>query len=81
MPTQYVYPSRSGICRIVRHGHRWRVLLDDREVARHETAETALATLRERWPQTRVPASLQRWRQLSEPSWSYSRPAPRCAHR
>ncbi|NUO73114.1 MAG: hypothetical protein HOQ10_10405 [Frateuria sp.] len=65
--TQYVHPCKPGLVRIVKHGRRWRSLLDEREVGRHETAETAVQALRAQWPQARIPASLLLWRQLPEP--------------
>jgi hypothetical protein len=62
--TQYVHPCRPGLIRIVKHGRRWRALLDERELGRHESAETAVLALRTAWPRARLPASLQHWRQL-----------------
>jgi hypothetical protein len=66
MMSQYVFPSSRGLFRIVRHGHRWRALLDARELARHDTAEAALDALRLTWPQARLPQYLSEWRYLAE---------------
>ena len=63
---QYVYPSRFGLVRIVRHGSRWRALLDEHEVGRHDSAEGALAALRSSWSRARLPASLLEWRHLPD---------------
>lgn len=65
--TQYVHPCKPGLVRIIKHGHRWRSLVDEREVGRHESADMALQTLRARWPQARIPHSLELWRELPEP--------------
>ncbi|MFC5525523.1 hypothetical protein ACFPPA_07185 [Rhodanobacter ginsengisoli] len=74
---QYVLPSKAGLLRIVQHGRRWRALLDERELGRHETAERALAALREACPRARIPASFAQWRPLPVPTWSYSGPPRR----
>jgi len=66
MMSQYVFPSSRGLFRIVRHGHRWRSLLEARELARHDTAEAALDALRLAWPQARLPQFLSGWRYLAE---------------
>lgn len=66
MMSQYVFPSSRGLFRIVRHGHRWRSLLEARELARHDTAEAALDALRQDWPQARLPEYLSEWRYLGE---------------
>lgn len=66
MVSQYVFPSSRGLFRIVRHGHRWRSLVEAREVARHESAEAALDALRLAWPQARLPQALSEWRYVSE---------------
>lgn len=66
MMSQYVFPSSRGLFRIVRHGHRWRSLLEARELARHDTAEAALDALRLDWPQARLPEYLSEWRYLAE---------------
>jgi hypothetical protein len=66
MMSQYVFPSRRGLFRIVRHGHRWRSLIEARELARHDTAEAALDALRLAWPQARLPPFLSEWRYLAE---------------
>jgi len=63
MTTQYVCPSKLGLFRIVRHGRLWRALHDRIEYGRHPSAEAALAVLRRDWPQARLPASLDDWRQ------------------
>lgn len=64
VPDQYVYSSRLGLFRIVRHGHRWRSLLDERELGRHESAGSALDGLRDAWPAARLPRLLGHWRYL-----------------
>ena len=66
MMSQYVFPSSRGLFRIVRHGHRWRSLIEARELARHDTAEAALDALRLSWPQARLPQFLSQWRYLAE---------------
>ncbi|MFA6232095.1 MAG: hypothetical protein WC617_18300 [Rhodanobacter sp.] len=63
---QYVYLSRFGLMRIVKHGRRWRALLEEREIARHESAETALTALRGAFLRARLPASLALWRHIPE---------------
>jgi hypothetical protein len=68
MMSQYVFPSSRGLFRIVRHGHRWRSLIDVREVARHDSAEAALDALRLAWPQARLPQTLSEWRYMAEAS-------------
>jgi hypothetical protein len=65
--TQYVHPCKPGLVRIVKHGHRWRSLVNEQEVGRHESVDTALQALRSRWPQARIPHSLHLWRHLPEP--------------
>jgi hypothetical protein len=70
---QYIHPSKTGLLRIVEHGHRWRTLLDECEVGRHETAETALIALRHWWPKARIPASLLQWRYLPGSDWLRTR--------
>lgn len=65
MPTQYVTPSKFGLFRIVRHGRRWRSLLEGRELARHEEAAAALAYLHASCPRARLPARLEGWRYLA----------------
>ncbi|MBE1158796.1 hypothetical protein [Dyella acidiphila] len=67
MTSQYVFPSSRGLFRIVRHGHRWRALIEARELARHDTAEAALGALRLAWPQAKLPPYLSQWRYLAEP--------------
>lgn len=66
MLAQYVHPSSIGLFRIVRHGHRWRVLNEKTEIGRYDDKESALASLREQCPQARLPASLERWRFLPQ---------------
>lgn len=70
MLTQYVFPSKLGLFRIVQHGRRWRALHDRIECGRHDSAEIALATLRNTWPQARLPISLDAWRCPSKPSFA-----------
>ncbi|TAM16061.1 MAG: hypothetical protein EPN68_16920 [Rhodanobacter sp.] len=70
MLTQYVFPSKLGLFRIVQHGRRWRALHDRVECGRHDSAEIALATLRNTWPQARLPISLDAWRCPSKPSFA-----------
>lgn len=67
MPAQFVAPSKFGLFRIVRHGRRWRSLLEDRELARHDDAAAALAYLQVRCPRARLPSALDAWRFLAEP--------------
>jgi len=67
MPAQYVAPSKFGLFRIVRHGHRWRSLLESSELARHDDAPAALAYLQASCPYARLPPSLDEWRYLAEP--------------
>jgi hypothetical protein len=64
---QYVIPSKLGLFRIIRHGHRWRSLLDERELGRHTAASAALTYLRDTWPRARLPMTLDRWRYLPGP--------------
>jgi len=59
---QYVASSRLGLARIVRHGHRWRALINDSEYGRHESPEEAVQALRATAPGARVPADLAAWR-------------------
>lgn len=73
MLAQYVCSSKQGLFRIVRHGHRWRCVLDDRELGRHASAEAALAALLHAWPQARLPMQLNRWRFLPELALAHSR--------
>ena len=67
MPAQYVAPTNFGLFRIVRHGRRWRSLLEDRELARHDDATAALAYLHAHCPRARLPSTLEHWRHLAEP--------------
>lgn len=66
MVSQYVFPSSRGLFRIVKHGHRWRSLMEAGEVGRHDSAEAALDALRHAWPQARLPHMLSRWRYVAE---------------
>ena len=67
MPAQYVAPSKFGLFRIVRHGRRWRSLLGDCELARHDDVSAALAYLHESCKRARLPTTLEQWRYLGEP--------------
>ncbi len=67
MPAQYVAPSKFGLFRIVRHGRRWRSLLENRELARHDDEAAALAYLHASCPRARLPCALDKWRFLAEP--------------
>ncbi len=67
MPAQYVAPSKFGLFRIVRHGRRWRSLLEGCELARHDDASAALAYLQASCPRARLPTTLADWRYLAEP--------------
>lgn len=73
MLAQYVYSAKVGLFRIVRHGRRWRSLLGEHEVERHDSAEQALATLRRNWPQARLPECLDGWRYVPELALAHSR--------
>ncbi|MET0937398.1 MAG: hypothetical protein ABWX83_15500 [Luteibacter sp.] len=64
MLAQYVFTSAEGLFRIVRHGHRWRALLGDREVGRFESPEVAVSVLREVHAGLRLPRRLSDWRFL-----------------
>jgi hypothetical protein len=64
--SQYVIPSKLGLFRIIRHGHCWRSLLDERELGRHPGASAALAFLRDAWPRARLPGTLDSWRYLPD---------------
>ena len=65
--TQYVHPCKAGLVRIAKHGRRWRTLLGEQEMGRHDSAETALLAVRTWWPHARIPSSLRLWRELPEP--------------
>ncbi|HEX8778047.1 MAG TPA: hypothetical protein VF738_07990 [Rhodanobacter sp.] len=67
MPAQYVAPSKFGLFRIVRHGRRWRSLLGDCELARHDDVAAALAYLHASCKRARLPTALEQWRYLGEP--------------
>lgn len=73
MLAQYVYPSKSGLFRIVRHGRQWRVLCEDCEIGRHETAEAALIAIRMERPHARLPGELADWRYIPELALAHSR--------
>ena len=62
MLAQYVHASPVGLFRIVRHGHRWRSLHERSEVGRYAAEHDALDALRARFPQARLPRSIDRWR-------------------
>lgn len=65
MPAQYVAPSKFGLFRIVRHGRRWRSLLEGCELARHDDVAAALAYLQASCPHARLPPALDGWRYLA----------------
>lgn len=73
MLAQYVHPSKTGLFRIVRHGRQWRVLCEDCEIGRHETAEAALIAIRMVCPQARLPGDLADWRYIPERALTHSR--------
>ncbi len=73
MLAQYVYPSKIGLFRIVRHGRQWRTLCEDREIGRHETADAALIAARIDCPQARLPGDLEQWRFIPEQALAHSR--------
>ncbi len=64
MLAQYVFTSSEGLFRIVRHGHRWRALRGDTEVGRFDSAEVAVAGLRDLYASSRLPRRLTDWRFL-----------------
>ena len=69
MVSQYVFPSSRGLFRIVKHGHRWRSLVEAREVARHDSPEAALDALRQAWPHARLPQVLSEWRYVADAAY------------
>jgi hypothetical protein len=73
MLAQYVYPSKTGLFRIIRHGRQWRVLCEEQEIGRHETAEAALIATRMTCPQARLPGELEHWRYIPELALAHSR--------
>lgn len=73
MLAQYVYPSKFGLFRIIRHGRQWRVLCEEQEIGRHDTAEAALIATRMSCPQARLPGDLDQWRYLPELALAHSR--------
>lgn len=75
MLAQYVFPSKTGLFRIVRHGRQWRVLCEAQEIGRHETAEAALIAARMACPQARLPGDLEQWRYIPEQALAHSRVA------
>jgi len=79
MLTQYVFPSKLGLFRIVQHGRRWRALHDRLECGRHDSAEIALMALRNAWPQARLPLALDAWRRSTMTSFARASrtPSPR----
>lgn len=68
MNAQYVAPSKYGLFRIVRHGRRWRSLLEGRELARHDDVTAALAYLQANCSRARLPLALDEWRYLADPN-------------
>jgi len=66
MVSQYVFPTKRGLFRIVKHGHRWRTLIEVQELGRHDSAEAAVDALRSAWPQARLPEMLSEWRYVAE---------------
>ncbi|TCV97027.1 hypothetical protein EC912_10120 [Luteibacter rhizovicinus] len=66
MLAQYVYQSTSGLFRIIRHGHRWRALLDEVEVGRFDEPVHAAGAIRDMYSEARVPARIDRWRFLPD---------------
>lgn len=80
MLAQYVYPSKIGLFRIIRHGRQWRVLHDELEVGRHDTAETALIATRIACPQARLPGELDQWRYVPELALAHSRVSAEGTH-
>lgn len=73
MLAQYVHPSKLGLFRIVPHGRRWRVLLDEREIGRYDSDLEALAAARQALPQARLPQRLLDWRYLPQSALAHSR--------
>jgi hypothetical protein len=73
MLSQYVYPSKTGLFRIIRHGRQWRVLCEKQEFGRHETADAALIAARIACPQARLPGALAQWRYIPEQALAHSR--------
>lgn len=69
MVSQYVFPSSRGLFRIVKHGRRWRSLVEAKELARHDSAQAALDALLEAWPQARLPQALSGWRYVAEAAY------------
>lgn len=70
---QYVHPSKLGLFRIVQHGRRWRVLIDDLEAGRYDSLEEALSTARQALPHARLPERLEQWRYLPQMPLAHSR--------
>lgn len=69
MVSQYVFPSSRGLFRIVKHGRRWRSLVEANELARHDSAQAALDALLEAWPHARLPQALSGWRYVAEAAY------------
>lgn len=69
MVSQYVFPSSLGMFRIVKHGRRWRSLIEVKELGRHDSPEAALDALRQGWPQARLPHMLSGWRYVAEAAY------------
>ena len=80
MLAQYVYPSKLGLFRIVRHGRQWRVLREEQEMGRHDTAEAALIATRIACPQARLPGELDQWRYIPELALAHSRVSAEGTH-
>jgi hypothetical protein len=72
---QYIYPAKTGLFRIVQHGRRWRSLCDEQEIGRHDSLDAALQSLRNDWPQARLPQDISAWRHLPALALTHSRPA------
>ncbi|HET6555507.1 MAG TPA: hypothetical protein VFG49_18405 [Dyella sp.] len=73
MLAQYVYPSKLGLFRIIRHGRQWRALRDGQEIGRHATPDAALIAARITCPQARLPGELDQWRFVPELALAHSR--------
>ena len=80
MLAQFVYPSKTGLFRIIRHGHKWRVLCDQQELGRHETAEAGLIAARIACPKARLPGDLDAWRFIPELALAHSRVSSEGTH-
>jgi hypothetical protein len=80
MLAQYVYPSKLGLFRIIRHGRQWRVLREEQEMGRHDTAEAALIAIRIACPNARLPGELDQWRYIPELALAHSRVSAEGTH-